>query len=134
ASDALRSRLNLAFNTRAYPQNRDVLKRMLGTRYEIATLLGYKSWADYNAADKMIGNGARIADFIRDLDKAARPVAEKEFQMLLAEKRKSDPKATTIGLQEKSYLQEQVRRSSFNFDSQSVRPYFPYQRVKQGIL
>jgi thimet oligopeptidase len=134
ASDSLRSRLNLALNTRAYPQNRDVLKRMLGTRYEIATLLGYKSWADYNAADKMMGTGARIADFIKDLDKTTRPVAEREFQMLLAEKKKTDPQATTIGLQEKSYLQEQVRRSSFNFDSQSVRPYFPYQRVKQGIL
>ncbi len=134
ASDALRNRLSLAFNNRAYPQNLDVLKRMLGTRYEIATLLGYKSWADYNAADKMMGTGSRIAEFIRDLDKAARPVAEKEFKMLLAEKKKSHPEATTISLPEKSYLQEQVRRSSFNFDSQSVRPYFPYQRVKQGIL
>lgn len=134
ASDALRSRLLTAFYNRAYPENRDVLMRMLNTRHEIAALLGYPSWADYNAADKMIVSGSRIAGFIRDLDKAVRPVAEKEFQMLLAEKRKSDPRATTIGLQEKSYYQEQVRRSSFNFDSQSVRPYFPYERVKQGIL
>ncbi len=134
ASDAFRQRLYLAFNTRAYPQNLEVLARMLRTRYEIASVLGYKSWADYNAADKMIGNGARIAEFIQDLDKAVRPVAEREFQMLLAEKRKSDPGASPIGLQEKSYYQEQVRRSSFNFDSQSVRPYFPYTRVKQGIL
>jgi Zn-dependent oligopeptidase len=134
ASDALRRRLYLAFNTRAYPQNREVLMKMLRTRYEIASSLGYKSWADYNAADKMIGNGAGIAVFIRDLDTAVRPVAEKEFQMLLAEKRKSDSQAATIGLHEKSYYQEQVRRSSFNFDSQSVRPYFPYVRVKQGIL
>ena len=133
-SDALRRRLYLAFSARAYPQNRDVLMKMLRTRYEIASSLGYQSWADYNAADKMIGTGARIAEFIRDLDAAVRPVAEKEFQMLLAEKRKSDRQATTIGLQEKSYYQEQVRRSSFNFDSQSVRPYFPYGRVKQGIL
>jgi thimet oligopeptidase len=133
-SDALRRRLYLAFNTRAYPQNRDVLMKMLRTRHEIAASLGYKSWADYNAADKMIGNGARIAEFIQDLDQAVRPVAEKEFQMLLAEKRKSDSRATTVGLEEKSYYQEQVRRSSFNFDSQSVRPYLPYVRVKQGIL
>ena len=134
ASDALRRRLSLAFNTRAYPQNRDVLMQMLRTRHEIASLLGYPSWADYNAADKMIGSGAHIAEFIRDLDAAVRPVADREFQMLLAEKRKTDPQATTIGVQEKSYYQELVRRSSFNFDSQSVRPYFPYARVKQGIL
>ena len=47
--------------------------KMLRTRYEIASLLGYKSWADYNAADKMIGSGARIAQFIQDLDTAVRP-------------------------------------------------------------
>ena len=133
-SDALRRRLYVAFETRAYPLNRDVLMKMLQTRYEIATLLGYRSWADYNAADKMIASGARIADFIRDLDAAVRPVAAREFQMLLAEKQKTAPGATTIGLEEKSYYQEQVRRSSFNFDSQSVRPYLPYERVERGIL
>jgi thimet oligopeptidase len=133
-SESFRRRLFLEFNTRAFPQNRDVLMKMLRTRHEIAALLGYKSWADYNAADKMIVNGARIAQFIQELDAAARPIADREFQMLLAEKRKSDPKATTIGLEERSYYQELVRRSSFDFDSQSVRPYLPYPRVKQGIL
>jgi thimet oligopeptidase len=133
-SNDLRRRLYLAFESRAYPQNADVLMKMLRTRYEIASLLGYQSWADYNAADKMIGSGARIGQFIRDLDTAVRPTAEREFQMLLAEKKKSVRGATTIDLQEKSYYQEQVRRANYNFDSQSVRPYFPYARVKQGIL
>jgi thimet oligopeptidase len=133
-SENLRRRLYMAFNTRAYPKNRDVLLKMMRTRDEIASTLGFKSWADYNAADKMIATGARIADFIRDLDQAVRPVADKEFQMLLAERKKSNPQATTIPLQDKSYYTEQVRRSSFNFDSQSVRPYFPYARVKQGVL
>ena len=133
-SDALRLRLLVAFQNRAYPKNNGVLRELLRTRYEIATLLGYNTWTDYFAADKMIGSGAAIGHFIKDFDDAVRPVAEKEFQMLLAEKRKRNPRASTVGLQEKSYYQEQVRRSRFNFDSQSVRPYFPYERVKQGIL
>lgn len=41
--DALRRRLFLAFSTRAYLQNRDLLIKMLHTRYEIASLLGYES-------------------------------------------------------------------------------------------
>src|SRR3984885_9772563 len=92
-SPALRRRLFMAFETRAYPQNRDVLMKMLRTRYDIASALGYQSWADYNAADKMIGSGARIGEFIQVLDTAVRPGAEREFQMLLAEKRKTDTKA-----------------------------------------
>jgi thimet oligopeptidase len=94
-SDDLRKRLSLAFNTRAYPKNRDVLQSMMKTRDQIATLLGYSSWADYNAADKMIRSGSKIGDFINEVDAAARPFAQKEFAMLLAEKQKSEPSATT---------------------------------------
>ena len=107
---------------------------MMQTRYEIASLLGYSSWADYNAADKMIVKGDGIAGFIEKIDTAARPVAEKEFAMLLDEKKRSDPSAHDLADYEISYLSEQVRRAKFDFDSQSVRPYLPYPKVKQGIL
>lgn len=130
----LRRRLYEQFDNRAYPKNRDLLQKMMQTRYEIATLLGYSSWADYNAADKMAVNGQNIANFIRDLDAAARPVAEREFAMLLAEKRKTDPGAKEIWEYESGYIREQLRRSQYNFDSQSVRPYLPYASVKKGIM
>jgi len=133
-SDALRRRLWEAFDTRAYPKNLDVLTNMMKTRYEIATLLGYASWADYNAADKMIVKGEKIAEFIQQVDTAARPIVGKEFAMLLAEKKKSDPGAKEIGDYEVGHLSELVRRSQYDFDSQSVRPYFPFPQVKQGIL
>jgi thimet oligopeptidase len=133
-SNALRRRLYEAFDNRAYPKNQGVLENMMKTRYEIATLLGYSSWADYNAADKMIKKGEKIGDFIQQVNDAARPIAKREFEMLLTEKRKTDPSATQIEDYEEGHLEELVRRSQYNFDSQSVRPYLPYMRVKQGIL
>jgi len=133
-STDLRRRLYLAFLNRAYPANQSVLMDMIRTRTEIANLLGYKSWADYNAADKMIKNGAHIAQFISELENAARPIADREFKMLLAEKRKTDPTATTLEPYESSYYSELLRRADYNFDSASVRPYLPYAEVKQGIL
>ena len=133
-SDDLRRRLFEAFDTRAYPKNKEVLENMMKTRYEMATTLGYTSWADYNAADKMIEHGGNIADFIEKVNQAARPVTQREFEMLLAEKRKSDPAATDVGDYENSYLSELVRRAQYNFDSQAVRPYLPFNEVRQGIL
>jgi thimet oligopeptidase len=133
-SDALRRRLYLAYQTRAYPKNQQVLTSLLKTRYEIATLLGYSNWADYNAADKMILKGQKIGDFINSVNNAARPLAEREFKMMLAEKQKTNPDAKEIWDYESGYVSEQLRRSQYNFDSQSVRPYFPFQQVKQGIL
>jgi len=133
-SDALRRRMSLAFNTRAYPKNQEVLTSLMKTRYEIATLLGYPSWADYNAADKMVAKGHNIADFIQQVNDASRELSEREFKMLLAEKQKTDPGAKEIWDYERGYLSELVRRTKYNFDSQSVRPYFPFMEVKQGIL
>ncbi len=133
-SDALRRRLWEAFNTRAYPKNHEVLSNMMQTRYQIATLLGYKSWADYNAADKMIQKGENIGDFIQKVNAASKPIADREFEMLLQQKKKTDPRATQVGDYEVDYLSELVRRADYNFDSQSVRPYLPFARVKQGIL
>jgi thimet oligopeptidase len=130
----LRRRLWEAFQTRAYPKNHDVLMQMMQTRYDIANLLGYPSWADYNAADKMVVKGTNIAGFIEQVDTATRPLVGREFAMLLAEKQKIDPQAKEIADYEVSYLSEMVRRSQYNFDSQAVRPYLPYARVKQGIL
>jgi thimet oligopeptidase len=133
-SDSLRRRVALAFNTRAYPKNQEVLTSLMKTRYEIATLLGYSSWADYNAADKMIAKGHNIADFIQQVNDASRALSEREFQMLLAEKQKTDPGAKEIWDYQRGYLSELVRRTKYDFDSQSVRPYFPFLEVKQGIL
>ena len=133
-SDDLRRRLNIAFSTRAYPKNHEVLTSLMKTRYEIATLLGFSNWADYNAADKMAVKGQTIADFIQQVDDASRPLAKREFDMLLAEKQKTHPGAKEIWDYERSYLSELVRRSKYDFDSQSVRPYFPFMQVKQGIL
>jgi thimet oligopeptidase len=134
SSDALRRRMWIAFESRAWPKNLEVLKKMLATRYEIASLLDYPSWADYNAADKMVAKGENIAAFIQRVDAAAQPGRERERQMLLAQKRRTDPQAQDLEAYETRYLSEQVRRQHYDFDSQAVRPYLPYARVKQGIL
>jgi Zn-dependent oligopeptidase len=133
-SDALRKRLELVAENRGYPKNRDVLMDMLQVRYEIATTLGYSSWADYNAADKMTGNARTIENFIQQLNDTVRPLEEREFAVLLAEKRKADPQATKIMAYESGHLSELVRRSQYNFNSQDMRPYLPYAQVRQGIL
>src|ERR1700722_789289 len=133
-NEDLRRRMWEAFWTRAYPKNRDVLMDMMQKRYEIATLLGYSSWADYNAADKMIQNGQNIAKFLEQLDAATRPLAERELTMSLAEARKTSPGMVEMPTYNRFWISELVRRSQYNFDSQSVRPYLPYQQVKQGIL
>jgi thimet oligopeptidase len=133
-NEQVRRRLFDAFLTRAYPKNRPVLIEMLRARYEIAGLIGYSSWADYKAADQMIGNGANIAKFIQDLNATTRPAAEREYALLLAEQQKTNPAATQVNGYDVAYLRELVRRSRYNFDSTELRPYLPFRQVQEGIF
>jgi len=130
----LRRRIFLAYNNRAYPQNLPVLAELLKKREELANLLGYKHWSDMNAADKMAGNSQTISRFIDQIDIASKASAEREYQMLLALAKKDQPGLTEISMQDRQYYFEQLRKTAFDFDSQSARPYFPYDRVQQGIL
>lgn len=133
-SPDLRHRIYLAYNNRAYPQNLQVLTDLLKKRQELAHLLGYKEWTDLNAADKMAGNAQTISRFIDQIDAASRPAADREYQMLLALAKKDQPGLTNISMGDRQYYFEQLRKTQFDFDSQSARPYFPYDRVQQGIL
>jgi len=133
-NEDLRKKMYLAYMTRAYPQNKEILMDVLRTRSELAKMLGYGTWADFATADQMMGSAANMKMFLNDVDQASRDTAKREYEMLVKFAQEKQPGLTTIPAWSGFYWYEQYRRSVFNFDSQSVRPYFPYERVQQGIL
>jgi thimet oligopeptidase len=134
SSAALRERMFLAYNTRAYPANRQILLDLLATRQQIATILGFRSWADLATADQMMGSAANVRTFLAKLDEASLDGARRELKLILDFTRQRQPGLETIDITSRGYWYEQFRRSAFDFDSQSVRPYFPYAQVEAGVL
>ncbi len=139
ANGDLRQRMFLAYNTRAYPKNQQILLDLLATRQEIATVLGFRSWADLATADQMMGSAANVRTFLAKLNEASTEGARRELELILDFTRKRQPTAVpphdaAIDITSRGYWYEQFRRSAFDFDSQSVRPYFPYAQVQAGVL
>jgi thimet oligopeptidase len=134
ASVALRERMFLAYNTRAYPENRQLLLDLLTTRQEIASVLGFRSWADLATADQMMESAANVRKFLARLDEASRAGAKDEHAQVLKFARGRQPELTEIDITSRGYWYEQFRRTRYDFDSQSVRPYFPYASVEAGVL
>ena len=134
SSAALRERMFLAYNTRAYPANQQILLDLLSTRQEIATVLGFRSWADLATADQMMGSAANVRTFLAKLDEASREGARREHELIVDFTRQRQPGLESIDITSRAYWYEQFRRSAFEFDSQSVRPYFPYAKVEAGVL
>ena len=133
-SEALRERMFLAYNTRAYPANKQVLMDLLATRQELATTLGFANWADLATADQMMGSAANVRTFLAELDAASKPGAAREYAMVLDFARQHQPGLAGVDAASATYWYEQYRRTAFDFDSQAVRPYFPYEQVQQGVL
>jgi thimet oligopeptidase len=133
-SAALRERMFLAYNTRAYPANKQILLDLLATRQELATILGFRSWADLATADQMMGSAANVRAFLAKLDEASRDGARREHELILDFARQRQSGLQAIDITSRAYWYEQFRRSAFDFDSQSVRPYFPYAQVEAGVL
>lgn len=135
AADAgLRNRMYLAYNQRAYPANVAVLKSVLEARQELATTLGYKTFADLAMADQMMESAANLKVFLKAVDDASRGPADKEYALLLDYAKKQQPGLENISASDGNYWSEQYRRAKYDFDAQSVRPYFPYDEVQAGIL
>jgi thimet oligopeptidase len=133
-SEDLRRRILVAYDNRGYPANKQVLLDLIATRSQVAKVLGYANWAELAAADQMIGSAANVRKLLNDVDVASPDAARREFSMVLAYAKKSQPGLQSISMAGRSYWEGQYRRATLAFDSQSVRPYFPYDRVEQGIL
>src|SRR6185503_10890823 len=59
---------------------------------------------------------------------------KQDYDELLRRWQKETPKAKEVQDWQKSYVEELVKRGTYEFDSQAVREYFPYDRVKEGVL
>jgi Zn-dependent oligopeptidase len=131
---ALRMRMYEAYHGRAFPQNEKVLRDLLTAREQLAHTLGYGNFADLATADQMIGSAANVQKLIDQVDAASHSVAQREYDEVLAFAQQRQPGIKSISIADYLYWTEQYRRAKFDFDAQSVRPYFSYTQVQAGIL
>ncbi len=133
-SSRAREALWTLYRLRGHPKNLEVLARMLARRAELARLLGYPSWAAYATEDKMIGSDVAAAELVARVTAASARRMERDFAQLLARKREDDPAARRVDPWDSAFLQERVKAEQYGFDAREARPYFEYQRVKEGVL
>src|SRR5207248_7377533 len=109
ANAGLRHRMFLAYNTRAYPANKEILEQLLAVRQEIADVLGFRSWADLATADQMMGSAANVRAFLKKLDEASRDGAAREVEQVLEFARRREPNLESIDMSSRGYWYEQFR-------------------------
>jgi len=138
---ALRQRVYTASSTRASDQgpnagefdNTARIEQILALRHEAAQLLGFADAAEESLATKMATSPQKVLDFLDDLARRAKPVAEREVAELRAfaaqELGLTDPQPWDT-----SYTSEKLRERRFNLNEEELKPYFPLPAVMDGLF
>lgn len=130
----VRARAGRAFLGRGHPQNAPLIDSLRTLRHELATLLGYESWAAYSLASRMARTPERVAAFIDEVAEASEAAAEREAAALLAFRQRYEPEATSVSLVDAEHWTYRLQQEDYAFDAQALRPYFPYAAVRDGML
>ncbi|MFB9992382.1 M3 family metallopeptidase [Deinococcus oregonensis] len=115
--------------------NRPLVREILKLRREQARLLGFRDFADYVLEDRMTGGGDVPLKFLRDLETRTRPAFERENAELDAFYRQhAGADAPVLAGWDISYWAEKQRQAEYDFDEEALRPYFPLDRVMNGMF
>ena len=130
-----RKKLQLARDTRAKDKNLPIAGKVISLRAQLAMLLGYQSWADYQTETRMAKSGANALDFLQKLKSGLQPKYDEE----LAEFKKiksgfSGSTTPDVKLWDYYFVSNQLEKQKYAIDEEALRVYFPMDRVLNGMF
>ncbi|MBX9851683.1 MAG: M3 family metallopeptidase [Cytophagaceae bacterium] len=134
---ALREKMFRAYGSKAFKgdenDNQEIILKKVKLRHERANLLGYKTHADFVLEERMAEAPEKVIDFLNNLLKYAKPVAEKEVKELM-------DYAKSIGGPDKlekwdiAYYSEKLKMEKYSIDDEMLKPYFKLENVIDGVF
>jgi oligopeptidase A len=134
---AIREQMWHAYNTRAVAEpfdNRPLIARILELRKAKATLLGFRDFADLVLDDRMAHKGAQAQAFLEDLRIKTDRRFREENAELAAFAGRGDTLKPGMNPWDVGYWAEKQRAKLYDFDEEALRPYFPLERVTEGMF
>ncbi|MGD9692485.1 MAG: M3 family metallopeptidase [Phycisphaerales bacterium] len=132
--EATRRALDEARMSLANSENGPILNELVAIRDEIATLLGYASWADYQTEPRMAKTGARAVEFLERLRVGLRPKFDAEMGRFAAMKASDTGSAGPVMSWDWRYYENQLKKREFEVDAEALRVYFPYGPCLTGMF
>lgn len=131
----LRRQLFVKNHNKAADENLPLLHEAIGIRDEIATILGYASWAAYVIEPKMANTPETAVDFLVDLERRVRVKADRDIEELQASKRRHvGDSAAALEIWDWRYYQKRVQQEQFEVDQFAVAEYFPLDATLDGMF
>ena len=135
----LRERMYRAYFTRASEfgrpewDNTALIASILDKRAEVASLLGYGTYAGVSLATKMAASPEEVIAFLEDLGRRARPFAERDMAEV-ADFARRELDLAEVRAWDVAWVSEKLRQARYAFSDLEVKRYFPEEAVLGGLF
>jgi Zn-dependent oligopeptidases len=134
----LRRELYMAYNTKCTHDNQssnlEIVKKIANAQMQIAQLLGYQNFAEYNLEERMAQNSGNVYKLLRQLLDAYKPAAQKEYLEVQKIAQEREGEHFQLMPWDWSYYSQKLKDKKFNIDDEMLRPYFELDKVKEGVF
>ncbi|SMD32989.1 thimet oligopeptidase [Reichenbachiella faecimaris] len=135
AREMTRKNYYMKFNNRASDKNLAILDSLVQKRYELAQLMGYDTYADYNLVPKMAKNPANVWDFVNGLVEASKGKAKTDLEELDQARAKSSGGVDeSLDPWDISYYKNEILKNQYNVDPEEIRNYLPMDDCLDGMF
>ena len=114
--------------------NKDIIKKIVNIRLEIAQLMGFKNYAEYALEHTMAKNSANVYKLLNQLLEAYKPIAINEYNAVEGFALGTEKENITVMPWDWSYYSEKLRDIRFKVNDEMTRPYFELSNVKKGVF
>jgi oligopeptidase A len=136
ANRDLRHRFYRAWSTRASDRaeagaefdNTGIIEQILALRHEAAQLVGFGNFAEYSLASKMANSVAEVMAFLDELGARSRDAARRELEEL------ERFAGQALAAWDIAFYSEEFRKDRYAVSDDELRPYFPLDRVLDGLF
>ncbi len=130
---ATRASLESELDNKEKWDNSPIIDETLALRHELALLLGFNNYAELSLATKMADSPQQVVKFLENLAEKSLAHAKKDLQELQLYAKES---ANIEEFQpwDALYFSEKLRQEKYAVSQEALRPYFPAEKVLQGMF
>lgn len=114
--------------------NKDVIRKIVNIRLQIARLMGYPDYASYKLKHTMAKEPAHVYKLLNELLEAYKPVALNEYNAVQGFAIGLEQENFTLMPWDWSYYSEKLKDIRFKVNDEMTRPYFELEHVKKGVF
>lgn len=134
--EATRRNYLYMFSNRAYPKNKEVLNQLINRRDDLASLLGYKSYAHLDITHEMAQTVENVENFLDNLALKSYSKIINNWTLLLNDLPKSVVLTTDRKIKpwDVGYVVNQYTKKHFQIDQNEIAEYFPMETTLRKLL